>query len=115
MRTDKDRLLGRKTLKVGGFLDEFEKDDVKRRVDILKLFNDFGVTLKKKGKSYLGLCPFHEDKEPSLSVDREKGLYNCFGCGESGDVFTLAEKMKRVPFKEALKFLQQDVGGVQGA
>ena len=54
----------------------------------------------------MGLCPFHEDKTPSLSVDREKGLYNCFGCGESGDAFTLVEKMKGFGFREALEYLK---------
>ena len=73
----RDRLGGKKTLKVTGFLQEFEKDAVKDKVDIVNLFNEFGVLLTKKGKSYVGLCPWHEDKKPSLSVDREKGLYNC--------------------------------------
>jgi DNA primase len=101
-----DRLKGKKTLKVNGFLEEFEKDALKGKVDIVELFLEFGVKLKQKGKRYLSLCPWHEDKDPSLSVDREKGLYNCFGCGESGDVFTLVEKMKGLSFKEALKFLK---------
>jgi len=82
-----DRLGGVKTLKVSGFLDEFEKDEIKKSVDIISLFTTFGVSLEQKGKSYIGKCPFHDDKTPSLSVDREKGLFNCFGCGESGDVF----------------------------
>ena len=103
----RDRLGGKKTLKVTGFLQEFEKDTLKNKVDIITLFNEFGITLTKKGKSYVGLCPWHEDKKPSLSVDREKGLYNCFGCGESGDVFNLVEKVKSCDFKEALKFLKE--------
>jgi DNA primase catalytic core len=107
-----ERLKG-KTLKVSGLLEELEKDDIKDRVDIVALFGEFGVELKQKGKNFTGRCPWHEDKTPSLSVDRDKGLYNCFGCGESGDVVTLVEKMKRLPFKEALKFLQQRVGAVQ--
>jgi DNA primase len=108
----KERLKG-KTLKVSGFLEELEKDAIKDKVDIVALFREFGVELKQKGKSFSGCCPWHEDKTPSLSVDREKGLYNCFGCGESGDVVTLVEKMKSLPFKDALKFLQQRVGAVQ--
>jgi len=107
-----ERLKG-KTLKVSGLLEELEKDAIKDKVDIVALFAEFGVELKQKGKSYIGRCPWHEDKTPSLSVDREKGLYNCFGCGESGDVVTLVEKMKRVTFKEALKFLQQADRAVQ--
>jgi len=102
----KDRLHGRTTLKVTNFLDEFEKDDVKKYVDIVELFRHFGVTLTKKGKSHMGTCPWHKDANPSLSVDREKGVYNCFGCGESGDIFTLAEKMKGCDFKEALAYLK---------
>ncbi|HPA70998.1 MAG TPA: CHC2 zinc finger domain-containing protein [Spirochaetota bacterium] len=102
-----DKLHGRKTLQVTNFLDEFEKDDVKRYVDIVELFHHFGVTLTKKGKSYMAQCPWHKDTTPSLSVDREKGVYNCFGCGESGDIFTLTEKMKGCDFKEALSFLKE--------
>ena len=60
----------------------------------------------------MGLCPWHEDHTPSLSVDREKGLYNCFGCGEAGDAFDLVEKMKGYDFKEALVYLKNFKGGV---
>jgi DNA primase len=90
----KSRLGGVKTLKVSGILDEFEKDEVKKSVDIVSLFTSFGVHLEKKGKSWMGRCPWHEDSTPSLSVDQEKGLYNCFGCGESGDAFDLVMKEK---------------------
>lgn len=101
----KDRL-GGSTLKVGGFLEEFEKDKIKSSVDIVTLFGDFGVKLEKKGSGYMGCCPWHDDKTPSLSVDKEKGLYNCFGCGESGDVFNLVMKVKGLDFKEASLFLK---------
>jgi len=106
----KDRLKGKKTLKVEGFLEEFEKDGLKDKVDIVDLFAEFGIKLKQKGKSFIGLCPWHDDKNPSLSVDRVKGLYNCFGCGESGDVFSLVEKMKGYDFKEALEYLKTRAG-----
>ena len=105
-----DRLSGRKTLKVDGFLEEFEKDEIKSKVDIVLLFSHFGVKLVSKGKSFTGKCPWHQDKDPSLSVDREKGLYHCFGCGESGDAFALVEKMKGVGFREALEYLKPHVG-----
>lgn len=101
------RLKG-KTLEVGDFLDGFGKEEVVRSTDILKLFASFGVKLEKKGKSYVGRCPWHDDKTPSLSVDAEKKLYNCFGCGESGDVFTLVEKMKNCSFREALEYLRRE-------
>ncbi len=105
--SEKDKLHGQKTLKVAGFLEEFEKDDIKKNVDIVALFAYFNVKLSKVGKNFKGLCPWHNDnKTPSLSVDKEKGLYNCFGCGEAGDAFDLVEKMKSFDFKEALKFLK---------
>lgn len=107
-----DRLKGRKTLKVGEFLDEFEKDDIKKDVDIVGLFRHFGVELTKKGKSHVARCPWHDDKNPSLSVDQGKGLYNCFGCGESGDIFTLTEKMKGFSFRESVDYLKEFSGGV---
>jgi DNA primase catalytic core len=106
MPPKKDPLKGRKTLKVTDFLEEFEKDDIKKNIDIIELFASFNVKLDKKGKSFMGLCPFHDDKNPSLSVDREKGLFNCFGCGESGDAFDLVEKLKGFDFRESLKYLK---------
>lgn len=102
------RRLKGKTLEVGDFLDGFGKEEVVRSTDIVKLFASFGVKLERKGKSYVGRCPWHEDKTPSLSVDAEKKLYNCFGCGESGDVFTLVEKMKGCSFREALEYLRRE-------
>lgn len=107
-----DRLGGRKTLAVAGFLEEFEKEDIKGRVDIVELFGSFGVKLAVKGRGFTGRCPWHEDSTPSLSVDREKGLYHCFGCGESGDVVALVEKMKGLGFREALEYLKARGGGV---
>jgi DNA primase len=95
------------TLNVGGFLDEFEKDQIKKDVNILSLFSSFGVKLEKKGNSYMGLCPFHDDKNPSLSVDKTKGLFHCFGCGASGDVFDLVMRMRSIPFREALEYLKK--------
>jgi DNA primase catalytic core len=106
----KDKLGGRKTLVVEGFLEEFEKDEIKSRIDIVELFASFGVKLVNKGKSFVGSCPWHEDKEPSLSVDRQQGLYHCFGCGESGDVVSLVEKMKGVGFKDAMRYLKAQSG-----
>lgn len=94
------------TLQVSGFLDEFEKDQVKKDVDILSLFSSFGIKLEKKGNSHMGQCPFHDDKTPSLSVDQSKGLFHCFGCGESGDVFDFVMKMKGIGFREALSYLK---------
>ena len=108
------RLKGRSPLAKGaGFLEEFTKDEVKSRVDIIALMESFGIKLEKKGSSWMGLCPFHEDKNPSLSVDQSKGLYNCFGCGEGGDAFDLVMKIRGGNFPEALRFLE-DFSGSPG-
>jgi len=106
----RDRLAGRKTLKAKDFFNEMEKDQVKKQIDIISLFEYFGTHLEKKGKSHTGLCPFHDDKNPSLSVDAEKGLYNCFGCGESGDAIDLVKAVKGFSFTESLAFLKEYAG-----
>jgi DNA primase len=59
------------------------------------------LQLRKAGKEYTGHCPFHEDKTPSFSVSEEKGLFHCFGCGESGDVFDFIMKLEGATFPEA--------------
>jgi DNA primase len=107
----KKKRLGKLTLQKDIF-DTAIKDNLKSTVDITVLFNHFGVKLTQKGKSYVALCPWHDDKTPSLSVDKIKGLYNCFGCGESGDIFTLTEKMKGIDFSKALEYLKQFQGSV---
>ena len=104
--TGGSRLKGRSPLKGTGLLDEFEKDRVKASVDIVDLIRSYGVALEQKGASWMGLCPFHEDKNPSLSVDRSKGLFNCFGCGAGGDVFDFVMRHQGVEFKEALSILK---------
>jgi DNA primase catalytic core len=96
--------LNKPTLKTDIF-QEIQKDEVKAKVDIVSLFSSFGVKLEKKGQSFMGLCPFHDDSNPSLSVSKEKGVFNCFGCGESGDVFDVVMKLKELSFGETLKFL----------
>jgi DNA primase len=106
----KDKLHGRKTLQVNHILDDFEKEEIERRIDIVRLFESFGVQLKKKGKSYVGLCPWHDDRNPSLSVDADKKVYHCFGCGESGNMYALVKKMKGIEFGEAKDFLREFAG-----
>ncbi len=86
-------------------------EEVRRRCDLVQVVESRGVTLQRKGKNYVGLCPFHEDREPSLVVNREKQLWNCFGAcsgngGKSGgDVFAFVAKKDGVTFLEAMKKL----------
>ena len=86
-----------------------EKEALKSRVDIVRLMESLGVSLAKKGRSRMGHCPFHEDKTPSLSVNQEKGLYKCFGCGKGGDVFTFVMQKLGLGFPKAVSYLEEFV------
>jgi DNA primase len=68
------------------------------------------VKLRKAGRSYVGLCPFHKEKTPSFHVSLERGSYHCFGCGEGGDIFSFVEKTEGLDFKGALKMLAERAG-----
>ena len=84
-------------------------DLVKERVDIVQLIGE-RVALKKAGRGYVGLCPFHSEKTPSFHVDPDRRSYKCFGCSEGGDVFTWLEKMDGLEPVEALKTLADRAG-----
>ncbi|MEA3386212.1 MAG: DNA primase [Thermodesulfobacteriota bacterium] len=68
------------------------------------------VPLKKSGRNWIGLCPFHPDKDPSFSVSEEKQIFHCFGCGEGGNVFNFLMKMQGMSFVEAVKTLANRYG-----
>jgi len=78
-------------------------------VDLVEVVGEY-VTLKKAGKNYKGLCPFHQEKTPSFSVSPEKNLYYCFGCGAGGNAFNFIMEMENIPFKEALELLARRQG-----
>ena len=81
------------------------------RLDIPQFYRELVPSLMENGKpEALGLCPFHDDHDPSLSVNIITGLYRCFSCGAKGDVFTFYQKTKGVDFRTALK----DVGEMAG-
>ncbi len=84
-------------------------DLVKERVDIVQLIGE-SVPLKKAGRGFVGLCPFHVEKSPSFHVDAERRTYKCFGCGEGGDVFTWLEKREGLTPAEALTTLAERAG-----
>ena len=81
---------------------------IKRDVDLIALVKAKGVKLRKNGKSYFGLCPFHADKNPSFSVNPTKNLWQCFGCGAGGDVIRFIELFDQVDFKEAVSRLSDN-------
>lgn len=84
-------------------------DLVKDRIDIVQLVSE-RVTLRKAGRTYKGLCPFHAEKTPSFTVDPERRTYKCFGCGEGGDAFDWVMKHENVDKAEALKALAERAG-----
>jgi DNA primase len=84
-------------------------DEVKNAADIVTVISDY-VSLKKSGARYKGLCPFHAEKTPSFSVDRDRGFFYCFGCQAGGDVFKFIELQEKVGFSEALRQLAQRFG-----
>jgi len=87
-----------------------EREEVRSRIDIVNLVSQDGIRLKKVGKNYTGLCPFHADKRPSFYVMPDSGRYKCFSCGEAGDVFTFVMKRRSLDFPEALRLLAKEAG-----
>lgn len=84
-------------------------EEVRSSNDIVDVISGY-VKLTKKGSSYFGLCPFHNEKSPSFSVSRQKQMYYCFGCGAGGNVFTFIMEYENYTFVEALKMLAERAG-----
>ena len=84
-------------------------EEVRMKNDIVDVISGY-VRLQKKGSSYFGLCPFHNEKSPSFSVSRQKQMYYCFGCGVGGNVFTFLMEYENFSFTEAVEFLAQRSG-----
>src|SRR5881392_627882 len=82
---------------------------IRERTSIVELVSGY-VSLKKAGKNHLGLCPFHSEKTPSFTVNDERGLFHCFGCGAGGTVFTFVMRADRVDFLEAVEVLARRAG-----
>ncbi len=81
---------------------------VKEENDIVDVISE-SVKLKRAGRNYSGLCPFHHEKTPSFSVSVDKQIYKCFGCGEAGNVITFVMKTKNLEFPEAVRLLANRV------
>lgn len=81
---------------------------IKEQNDIVDVISET-VKLRRAGRNYSGLCPFHHEKTPSFSVSSEKQIYRCFGCGEAGNVITFVMKSKNLPFIDAIKYLGERV------
>src|SRR5271155_1354152 len=86
------------------------KETLKQQADIVRVVGDY-VKLKKAGaQNFSGLCPFHSEKTPSFSVHATRQFFHCFGCGESGDVFTFIQKVENITFPEAVRLIAQKQG-----
>ena len=85
-------------------------EDIKLRTDLAELISSYGVNLRQTGSRHTACCPFHNEKTPSFSVDSNKGLYKCFGCGEAGDAIKFVQKMDGLPFIDAVKKLAERAG-----
>ena len=83
--------------------------EVREKANIIEVVSDF-VALKKTGRNHLGLCPFHSEKTPSFTVNEEKGIFHCFGCGVGGNVFTFLMRANNLSFPEAVRVLAKKYG-----
>lgn len=86
-----------------------ERDEIRRRIDLVDLVGQ-KVQLKKAGKDWKGLCPFHDDRNPSFTVSPTIGRYKCWSCGAAGDCFTWVMETQKVDFGEALRLLAAEAG-----
>src|SRR4051794_33728118 len=75
-------------------------NEIRRASDIVDIISEY-VQLKKQGRNYSGLCPFHGENTPSFSVSTDKQVYHCFGCGAGGDIFSFLMEMEGLSFQEA--------------
>ncbi len=93
-------------------MDILSSDEIKNirtSVDIVELISKY-IPLTQRGKNYFGICPFHDDHTPSMSVSKEKQIYTCFTCGATGNVFKFIQDYENVSFREALKIVADYAG-----
>ena len=82
---------------------------IRENVDIVEFIGKY-IPLEKKGKNYFGLCPFHNDTNPSLSVSREKQIFKCFVCGEAGNIFNFLMHYENISYREAVLEIAKEIG-----
>jgi len=92
-----------------GRFGEDKIEEVRQRADIVEVIGAH-VRLKRTGRNFVGLCPFHQEKTPSFSVNAERGFFHCFGCNAGGSVFNFVMKMEGLTFPEAVRSLAQRYG-----
>jgi DNA primase len=92
-----------------GLIPEDKVEEIKSRADIVEVVSDF-VTLRKAGRNFVGLCPFHKEKTPSFTVNPDRQIFHCFGCGEGGNAVTFLMKVNAMTYPEALRHLAGKMG-----
>lgn len=93
----------------GGILNNDLANEIRRKVDIVDIIGE-RINLIARGKNFFGVCPFHDDSNPSMCVSREKQIYTCFSCHATGNVYNFLMNYEHIDFKEALKYLGDKVG-----
>ncbi|CAN5872378.1 DNA primase [soil metagenome] len=84
-------------------------DRIRESLDLVDLISEV-TKVKRSGRTFMAVCPFHEEKTPSMSVDRARGLYHCFGCGKGGDLFSFIQETQGLNFRESLEVLARKAG-----
>ena len=84
-------------------------EDIKSKNDIIDIISQY-VILKRSGRNFFGLCPFHKEKSPSFSVSPDKQIFHCFGCGVGGNVMHFIQKIENINFPEAIELLAERAG-----
>lgn len=91
------------------YIDESKINEIRNSVNIVDIIKEY-VPLTSKGKNFFGVCPFHEDHAPSMSVSSDKQIYRCFSCGAAGNVFTFVKDYENVSFLEAVSIVARKAG-----
>ena len=94
---------------MGIFIPEDKISEIRNTADVVDIVSEV-VLLKKAGRNYVGLCPFHSEKTPSFTVSPEKQIFYCFGCGVGGNVFSFLMKQEGISFPEAARMLAKRYG-----
>ena len=92
-------------------LSQEKLNEIRNSVNIVDIISSY-INLTPKGKNYFGVCPFHDDNNPSMSVSPDKQIYKCFSCGATGTVFKFIMDYENITFREAIQKVA-DIGGIQ--
>lgn len=84
--------------------------EIKSRADIVDVISHYLTSVQKKGRRYVAMCPFHDDHDPSMQIDKEKQMFRCYVCDSGGDVFSFVQKYEKCSFSEAIKKVAEIIG-----